>query len=129
MLLLQDFPYELITLIISNLNGKDILQFIQCNSSIYDRSQEDSFWWDLCKLNGVTYRHPDMSWKDLFCSGELSKMCHHLLQSMSSISTIQQKKQLLWKSLMNQENPVNNDHILCLNPCCDLFGMYTSSIR
>jgi hypothetical protein len=118
-MLLQDFPYELITQIISNLDGEDISQFIQCNSTIYDRSKDDSFWFDLCRLNGIYYCHPDITWRELFCSGELSKMCPHLLGSMSSSSKIQEKKRLLWSE---QSKSIDDNHILCLHSCCDFFG-------
>lgn len=122
---LQQFPYELITQVISNLEGKDVLTFTQCNSYFYQRGREDAFWHDLCSLNGIHYRHPDINWKQLYCSDKLSKMCPHLSHAILNTSTLQEKKQLLWNSFSSVANNCDaavRNYILCLHPSCNYFG-------
>lgn len=121
-MLFQDFPHEIITKVISNLNGKDIQSFIQCHSSFYSRSQQDSFWFDLCRLNGIRYCHPDISWKELFCSDQVSEMCPHLNINLLNACFIQEKKRLLWSSFSQKSEA--KDHVLCLHPSCDFFGKF-----
>ncbi|KAF1799705.1 hypothetical protein FB192DRAFT_1388095 [Mucor lusitanicus] len=114
---LQDFPFELLLQVLSSLNYEDILSFVQCNSALYSRSMSDSFWFDLCRLHGIHYRHPELSWRELYQSNELAKMCPHLSESL--LDVIPEKKQLLWttRSLSNAGNDM-----LCLHPSCTYFG-------
>lgn len=114
---LQNFPLELLLQVLSNLDYKDILSFVQCNSALYNRSLQDSFWFDLCRLHGIHYRHPDSGWRELYQSNHLDKLCPHLNQSLFAV--IPEKKQLLWntRSLVNAEN-----YMLCLHPSCTYFG-------
>ncbi|KAG2228978.1 hypothetical protein INT48_008691 [Thamnidium elegans] len=106
---------EIIDKISSALNSKDILCFIQSSSALYYRAQHPSFWKHLCELNGINYCHPNVTWKELFCSGELSNMCPHLNTNMLDSSFIQSKKQLIWSHLKNNQ-------IVCLDSSCDFFG-------
>lgn len=118
---LQDFPFELLLQVLSSLNYEDILSFVQCNSALYSRSMSDSFWFDLCRLHGIHYRHPELSWRELYQSNELAKMCPHLSESL--LDVIPEKKQLLWttRSLSNAGNDM-----LCLHPSCTYFGTVKS---
>ncbi|GAA5806261.1 hypothetical protein HPULCUR_011792 [Helicostylum pulchrum] len=105
------FPMEVIDKISSTLNGQDIVRFIQSNSALYYRAQHPSFWKHLCELNGINYCHPDTTWKELFCSGELSTMCPHLNTNMLDPSFIKAKKQLIWSHLKNnRETAYDTDH-------------------
>lgn len=122
---LQQFPYELITQVISNLDGKDVISFTQCNSYFYKRGQEESFWHDLCNLNGIHYCHPDITWKQLYCSDKLSKMCPHISHAILNPSILEQKKRLLWNSFSSVANgcdSASKNYILCLHPSCNYFG-------
>ncbi|GAN09795.1 hypothetical protein MAM1_0292d09328 [Mucor ambiguus] len=78
---------------------------------------QDSFWFDLCRLHGIHYCHPESSWRDLYQSNNLAKMCPHL--SESQFDVIPEKKQLLWgaRSLSDAGN-----YMLCLHPSCSYFG-------
>lgn len=115
---LQEFPFELLLQVLSNLNYKDILSFVQCSTTLYNRSMQRSFWFDLCRLHGIHYRHPDSTWKELYQSNELTKMCPHLNQSL--FDALPGKKQLLWTRPFSK----TGNHILCLHPSCDYFGKY-----
>lgn len=121
-MLFQDFPQEIIIQIISNLNGKDIQSFVQCHSSIFKRSHYESFWFELCKLNGIGYCHPDISWKELFCSDQLSEMCPHLNSNLLNTGLLQEKKKLLW-FIFNQKS-MTKDYVLCLHPLCDFTSKF-----
>ncbi|KAL9549548.1 hypothetical protein MBANPS3_005154 [Mucor bainieri] len=114
---LQDFPFELLLQVLSNLSYKDIVSFVQCNSALYNRSMQDSFWFDLCRLHGIHYRHPESSWRELYQSDNLSKMCPHLNESL--FDAIPQKKQLLWNTRSLSEA---GNYMLCLHPSCSYFG-------
>lgn len=124
-MLFQDFPQELIAKVISNLNGKDILSFLQCHSSFYNRSLHDSFWFDLCRLNGVHYCFPGISWKDLFCSGQISGMCPHLNTNLFNTRFVREKKRLLWSSFSQKTGM--KDHIVCMHPSCDFSGKFINT--
>lgn len=119
-MLFQDLPQELISQVISNLNKRDILSFLQCHASSYYRSLHDSFWFDLCRLHGIRYCHPDISWKDLFCSDQVSSMCPHLNTNLFNTRFIREKKQLLWFSF--DQRTEAKDRELCLHPSCDFLG-------
>ncbi|KAI7888033.1 uncharacterized protein EV154DRAFT_519026 [Mucor mucedo] len=119
-MLFQDLPQELISQVISNLNKRDILSFLQCHASSYYRSLYDSFWFDLCRLHGIRYCHPDISWKDLFCSDQVSSMCPHLNTNLFNTRFIREKKQLLWSSF--DQRTEAKDRELCLHPSCDFLG-------
>jgi len=114
---LQEFPFELLLQILSNLCYKDIVSFVQCSSALYNRSMQDSFWFDLCRLHGIHYRHPDSSWRELYQSNHLAKMCPHLSESL--FDAIPEKKQLLWNT--RSLSDVGN-YMFCLHPSCTYFG-------
>ena len=113
---LQEFPFELLLQVLSHLNYKDVLSFVQCNTTLYNRSMQESFWFDLCRLHGIHYNHPDSSWKELYQSNELTKMCPHLDQSL--FDALSGKKQLLWTRPFSK----TGNYSLCLHPSCDYFG-------
>lgn len=124
---LQQLPIELLLQVISNLHSQDVASFLQCNSWLYSLGYQDSFWHDLCKLNKINYKHPKMSWKSLFLSNKTTQMCPHLNTAMIHSSSLQYKKDLLWKSIEETAKAVDN-HILCLHPTCHFFGKVLSSI-
>lgn len=114
---LQDFPFELLLQVLSNLSYKDIVSFAQCSSVLYSRSMQDSFWFDLCRLHGIRYRRPDSSWRELYQSNHLAKMCPHLNETLFDVIT--EKKHLLWNT--RSLSDVGN-YMLCLHPSCSYFG-------
>ncbi|KAI8097882.1 uncharacterized protein B0P05DRAFT_522483 [Gilbertella persicaria] len=110
-----DLPYEVLTLIIANLSTIDIESFVQSNIFLYQRACQDSFWSDICRIHGIHYCAPDTTWKALYSSGTLDKMCSHL--DYSILQSVQKKKRLLWTHLQSA-----NNHVMCLHPSCDFYG-------
>ncbi|KAI8639764.1 hypothetical protein BD408DRAFT_349332 [Parasitella parasitica] len=110
---LQDFPFEILLQVLSSLNYKDISSFVQCNTALYNRSMQESFWFDLCRLHGIRYCHPDSSWKKLYQSNELSKMCPHLNKSL--FKALPKKKKLLW----TRNVPKTGNYVMCLHHSCN----------
>lgn len=117
---LEQLPYELLVQVISNLSIKDVYSFIQCNSYLYQQGTQDSFWHNLCNLNKINYKHPEITWRQLYGSNNLSKMCCHINHSMLDSALLQEKKELLWTSLQQH----TNDHVLCLHRSCNYFGKW-----
>jgi hypothetical protein len=111
---LLDLPYELLVQVISNLNSKQVQSLVQCNTKLHHYALQDYFWFDLCRLKGINYCHPDTTWKQLYNSGDLSSMCPHLSHSMCK--SLSKKKQQLWS------HSFNGNDILCLHPSCDYIG-------
>ncbi|KAI9472245.1 MAG: hypothetical protein EXX96DRAFT_583390 [Benjaminiella poitrasii] len=127
---IEHLPYEILITALSYLNGKDVISFAHCNSIFYKYAQQMSFWADLCHLYGIHYCHPNTTWKSLYCSGQLSKMCPHLDHSI--IYSIQRKKSLLWTSLSNLNHTVHNynsNYVLCLHPSCDYVGESSHNLQ
>lgn len=112
---LVNFPLEIIDKITSNLNKRDVISFTRCNSYFYHRAQYSSYWKTLCELNRINYCHPEISWKELFCSGDLPNMCTHISSKMLNSSFIKEKKQLIWSHS-------NKNDIVCLDSSCGFIG-------
>lgn len=111
---LLDLPNELLLQVISNLSRKQTQSLVRCSARLYRYALDDYFWFDLCRLKGINYCHPDLTWKQLYNSGDLSTMCPHLSHSICKYLSV--KRQQLWS------HSFNGNDILCLHPSCDYLG-------
>ncbi|KAI8888567.1 hypothetical protein K501DRAFT_282674 [Backusella circina FSU 941] len=106
-----------------NINDRKSIQYLlQTNTKLYYTSQQDYFYSDLCKQSGIHYHHPDMTWKQLFFSGELKQMCPHLYPHRL-YADLDRKRDLLWRR-MNQEFQKEDNcpnYIMCLEERCHYF--------
>jgi hypothetical protein len=121
---LLDLPYEIIIQIIANVDDhKSIQHLLQANRKLHYTSQQDYFYSDLCKQRSIHYHHPDMTWKQLFFSGELKHMCPHLYPQRL-YADLQKKRELLWRR-MDQEFQKQDycpNYVMCLEERCNYFG-------
>ncbi|KAI8979319.1 hypothetical protein BDF20DRAFT_496775 [Mycotypha africana] len=132
---LLHLPYELLVEIFAYLTFQDLLSVLSCHPTLYSLfyRKDSSFWFDICRVNHIGYRHPHFTWKDIVRSGEMQKMCPHLNAIVSRLQAgtkdLKKKQQFLWttmsKYLQQQPPPLpppssrlEDELCLCLYPSC-----------
>lgn len=116
---MNKLAYELITQIASRLDHIDVLPFMKASPRLYSYSLNDSFWLDLCRMNQIRYIHPDITYRTLYLSGDIPRMCQHV----KYFEITEQKKESLW-SFINKNYQSNKPLFFCLHSPCNFIGMY-----